>query len=106
MLYKCLSLKELNEICFNTDNVMNMEEMFYEYTSLNNLNISKFNMKRGKKTKYMFTGSSKQLQELVKSQKNKIKKNVFYDHLIIIDILFMILTLILYTYYVKSTLNF
>ena len=79
MLYKCSSLEELNITNFNTDSVMDLREMFYEGNSLINLDISNLNLKRGKKTKYMLACCSEQLQELVKSQKTKLKKDLFYN---------------------------
>ena len=43
MFYNCSSLKELDLSKFNTDNVTNMRSMFYNCSSLTILDLSKFN---------------------------------------------------------------
>ena len=43
MFYECSSLKELNLSKFNTENVEDMSSMFNECSSLEVLNLSNFN---------------------------------------------------------------
>ena len=43
MFYDCSSLKELNFSNFNTSNVTNMSAMFFGCLSLEKLDLSKFN---------------------------------------------------------------
>ena len=43
IFFNCSSLKELNLQNFNTNNVTNMSYMLYECSSLNELNLNKFN---------------------------------------------------------------
>ena len=43
MFASCSSLKELNLSNFNTNNVTNMNSMFYYCSSLKELNLSNFN---------------------------------------------------------------
>ena len=43
MFYECSSLKELNLNNFNTNNVTNMSWMFCRCSSLNELNLINFN---------------------------------------------------------------
>ena len=43
MFYDCSSLKELNLSNFITDNVIDMSYMFYECSSLIEINLSNFN---------------------------------------------------------------
>ena len=43
MFWNCSSLKELNLPNFNTNNVTNMSNIFYGCSSLNELNLSNFN---------------------------------------------------------------
>ena len=42
MFYECSSLKELNISNFNTNKVNDMSYMFNEYSSLKELNLSNF----------------------------------------------------------------
>ncbi len=43
MFSGCFSLKELDVSNFNTNNVINMQLMFYRCSSLEKLNINNFN---------------------------------------------------------------
>ena len=43
MFYNCNSLKTLDLLNFNTQNVTNMSKMFYECKSLEAINLSNFN---------------------------------------------------------------
>ena len=72
MFYQCSSLKELNLSKFNTNNVLDMSYMFYYCTQLTKLNI--FNFKTNNRTNIngILTGCSS-LKDLKCSDKN-IKK--------------------------------
>ena len=59
MLYKCLSLTSLPNISkWNTNNVTNMGDMFYNCSSLSSLNLSNFNTKNVTDMGHMFSGCS------------------------------------------------
>ena len=46
MFYNCSSLRELNISNFNTNNVINISGMFFNCSSLNELNVSNFNTEK------------------------------------------------------------
>ena len=54
MFYECSSLNELNISGFNTKKVINMSKMFYRCSSLKKLDLSNFNTNNAKNMSYMF----------------------------------------------------
>ena len=54
MFFECSSLTDLDFSNFNTDNVTNIEYMFFYCTSLTNLNVSNFNTHKVTNMKSMF----------------------------------------------------
>ena len=58
MFYECSSLKELNLNNFNTINVTNMSWMFHGCSSLKELNINNFNTINVTNMSDMFSGCS------------------------------------------------
>ena len=58
LFYECSSLKELDISKFNTDNVTDMSYMFYNCSSLKRLNISNFNTGNVTNMSYMFYNCS------------------------------------------------
>ena len=54
MFYNCSSLTNLDLSNFNTQNVKNMNTMFYNCSSLTNLDLSNFNTQNVKNMSYMF----------------------------------------------------
>ena len=67
LFYNCSSLKELNLNNFNTNNLTDMSYMFYNCSSLNELNLNNFNTNNITNMSSMFKGCSDEL-------KNKMKK--------------------------------
>ena len=58
MFYNCSSLKELNLLSFNTNQVTNMSYMFYNCSSLKELNLSSFNTNQVTNMSFMFYNCS------------------------------------------------
>ena len=58
MFYDCSSLTSLNLSSFNTQNVTAMESMFYGCSSLTSLDLSSFNTQKVRNMSYMFLGCS------------------------------------------------
>ena len=58
MFWNCSSLTNLNLSNFNTQNVTNMSDMFYHCSSLINLNLSNFNTQNITNMSYMFSDCS------------------------------------------------
>ena len=81
MFYNCSSLKELNLSNFNTSNVNNMIFMFNNCHSLQNLDILNFDIKDNINTDYMFSGCSDDLKNKIRKQNKGIKENVFKYHI-------------------------
>ena len=54
MFYECSSLKDINLSNFNTNNVTNMNCMFYGCSSLNKIDLSNFNTNNVTDMDYMF----------------------------------------------------
>ena len=54
MFQECFSIKELNLSNFNTDNVTDMDGMFFKCSSLKKLDISNFNFKEVNSMTNMF----------------------------------------------------
>ena len=77
MFNGCSSLKELNLSNFNTNNVTDMEYMFYVCSSLKELNLSNFNTNNVINMSWMFGGCSAQFQNKIKAQYKNIKKEAF-----------------------------
>ena len=59
MFYECSSLKELNLSKSNTNNITNMSHMFYESKSLEEIVISEINANKAKEITSMFKGCHK-----------------------------------------------
>ena len=72
MFYDCSSLKELNLSNFNTSKVKYMDFMFYNCYSLTNLDISNFDIRDNISTRYMFSGCSDDLENKIRNQSKKI----------------------------------
>ena len=79
MFYNCSSLKELDLSNFNTSKVTNMDSMFFNCSSLNELNLSNFNTSKVTNMSYMFYNCSS-LKELNLSKFN-IKDNTNVDYM-------------------------
>ena len=77
MFYECSSLKELNLNNFNTNNVTNMRCMFLGCSSLKELNLNRFNTNNVTDMSYMFKGCSNKLIKEIKFHYNNIKKEAF-----------------------------
>ena len=54
MFYNCSSLEEIDLLSFNTGNVKNMSCMFYNCSSLQELDLSSFNTEKVKDMSSMF----------------------------------------------------
>ena len=78
MFYNCSSLKELNLNNFNTSNVTNMSWMFYDCRSLTELNLNNFNTNNVTDMSYMFWGCSNELKKKIKTQYKNIRNEAFY----------------------------
>ena len=78
MFFECSSLKELNLKNFNTNNVTNMNSMFSGCSSLKKLNISNFNINNVTSMLYMFEGCSEELKSKIRS-KYKIFQEICFD---------------------------
>ena len=72
MFSECISLNELNLSNFNINNVKDMSGMFYNCKSLKDLDLSSFNTKHERKMFHIFGGCPKKFL-------NKIKNH--YGHL-------------------------
>ena len=57
LFYNCSSLKELNLSSFNTNKVTNIDNMFNGYSSFKELNISNFNTENKPKVEGILEGS-------------------------------------------------
>ena len=79
MFYECSSLKELNLNNFNTNNVTNMSWMFYGCSSLKELNLYNFNTNNVTSMEGMFYGCSIELIKKIRNQYNNIKIESFED---------------------------
>ena len=63
----------------NTNNVTDMSGMFYECSSLKEINLSNFNTDNITNMKSMFYGCSRDLHKKIISENKNIKKEAFYD---------------------------
>ena len=79
MFYECSSLKELNLNNFNTNNVTNMSGMFYGCLSLKELNLNNFNTNNVTDMYGMFDGCLDELILKIKSQFKNFKEEAFYN---------------------------
>ena len=77
MFYECSSLKELNLSNFNTNNVTDMGYMFYKCSSLRELDLSNFNTNNVTKMASMFYGCSDQFKNKIRSEYKNIKEEAF-----------------------------
>ena len=77
MFYECSSLKELNFSNFNTNNVTNMCGMFDGCSSLRELNLSNFNTNNVTHMLGMFYGCSTQFQNTIRAKYKNIKEEAF-----------------------------
>ena len=73
------SLENLNLLNFNTSKVINMEFMFNNCSSLNNLDISKFQINDNTNINSMFSRCSNDLKIKIKEQNKKINENAFKE---------------------------
>ena len=77
MFRGCSSLKELNLINFNTNNVTDMRSMFYGCSSLKELNLNNFNTNNVTNMSWMFDGCLDELILKIKSQFKNFKEEAF-----------------------------
>jgi surface protein len=77
MFYECEKLKELNLSNFNTSEVTTMNGMFYNCFSLTKLNLTSFDTKKVTDVSFIFIGLNKDCEVLHNSQENieKMLKN-------------------------------
>ena len=80
MFYEYSSLKELNLSNFNTKYVIDMGFMFSGCSSLKELNISNFNTNNVTYMGGMFTGCSDQFQNKIRAQYKNIKEEAFNNY--------------------------
>ena len=74
MFYECSSLKELNLNNFNIDKVTDMSFMFSRCSSLKELNINNFNTNNVTDMRYMFSKCSDELKLKLKANLMNSKK--------------------------------
>ena len=79
MFYECSSLKELNLINFNINNVNNMQGMFSRCSLLKELNFNIFNIDNVTDMSYMFFECSKELITKIKTRYKNIKEEAFLE---------------------------
>ena len=72
MFYNCSSLKELDFSSFNSNRVTNMSYMLYNCSSLEKLDLSSFNTNQVTNMSHMFDSINKKCQ--IKCKDEKIKK--------------------------------
>ena len=80
MFFECSSLKEINLSNFNTNNVTNMSYMFSECSSLKDLNLSNFNTTNVTNMNYMFDRCSDELKLKIRSQYKNFHEIAFDDY--------------------------
>ena len=69
MFYNCSSLIELDLSNFNTNNVINMSYIFFDCSSLKELNLSNFNTNNVINISGMFGGCSDELKNTIEKIK-------------------------------------
>ena len=79
MFYGCSSLKELNLLNFNTNNITDMSWMLYGCSSLIELNLSIFNTNNVIDMGYMFSKCSDELKLKIRSQYKNFQEMAFDD---------------------------
>ena len=77
MFFECSSLKEINLSNFNTNNVNDMSLMFSGCSSLKELNLSNFNTNNVTNMCWMFLGCSDNLKNKIISQDKNLKDEAF-----------------------------
>jgi len=77
MFWQCSSLKELNFNKFNTNNVTNMRSMFSGCSSLKELNLNNFNTNDVTDMYDMFSGCLDELKLKIESQFKNFKEKAF-----------------------------
>ena len=80
MFCGCSSLKKINLISFNTNNVYNMSNMFCECSSLKELNLNNFNTNNVTDMSYMFSKCTDELKLKLKCKFNEFKEEAFEDY--------------------------
>ena len=80
MFYNCSSLKQLDLSNFNTSNVNSMYCMFYGCNSLNLLDISHFNLNKVVDMLWMFSGCSIDLKNKLIEKNNNLREESFWDY--------------------------
>ena len=70
-------IKKINLSNFNTNNVTNMNSMFYECSSLKELNLNNFNTNNVTNMSGMFGGCLDELKLKIKSQFKNFKEEAF-----------------------------
>ena len=79
MFYECSSLKELNLSNFNSNNVTIMSSMFEGCSSLKELNLSKFNTNNVTNMNCMFSRCSDELKLKIRNQYKNFQEISFND---------------------------
>lgn len=77
MFYGCQNLRDINLDSFRTDFVRDLSGMFLWCRGLRSLNISNFIFHELVKINFMFYGCSKELQSIMKKQKNELTDKAF-----------------------------
>ena len=77
MFFECSSLKELDLNSFNTDKVTDMSYIFEGCASLEELNIQNFSTKKVTNISNMFNGTSDELKEKIKVLYENIREEAF-----------------------------
>ena len=77
MFYNCESLKELSIENYNTNNVIEMFDMFNGCLTLTNLNMEKINTEKVKDMKRMFLNCPEELRNKIKEKYKNIKEEAF-----------------------------
>ena len=78
MFYECSSLTNINLSNFNTNNVTNMSWMFYGCSSLTNINLSNFNTQNVTYMSFMFNGCESLNKKDIITKDEKIKSFFLY----------------------------
>ena len=80
MFFNCSSLKELNLNNFNANNVTKMQMMFYKCSSLKELNFNNFIINNGTYMFCIFSGCSYELKNKIRNLNPNIKEHAFYEN--------------------------
>ena len=79
MFYQCSSLNEINLSNINTNNVTNMSYMFQKCFSLKEINLYNFNINKITNIWRMFAECSEDIKMKIKTQIKNINDEAFYD---------------------------